>query len=69
MKTTRIRQLKAMHELMMCANDEEIYMTWATYGVPDCPDENDYEFIAEDKVAFDECFELFCTLIAEQDYL
>ena len=27
-KDARIKQLKAMHELMMLANDEDIYMTW-----------------------------------------
>ena len=69
-RATRIRQLKAMHELMILANDEEeITMTWLTYGVPDCPTENDYEFIAEDDIAFDECFDLFIKLIAEKNYL
>ena len=49
MKTkVRIEQLKAMHSLMQNANDEEIYMTWITLGVPDEPHEDDFVYIAED---------------------
>ena len=62
-KKARIAQLKAMHELMMSANDEDIYMTWIITGVPDEPDESVFELIAEDDVSYNECFDLFVKLI------
>ena len=65
-KEARVTQLKAMHELMCNANDEGIYMTWITTGVPDCPTEDDFEWIAEDDQAYDECFDLFVKLIARK---
>ena len=70
-KTTmevRIQQLKLMHELMTLANDEEIYMTWITLGVPDCPMEDDFKYIAEDDESYNETCELFAKLIADEDY-
>ena len=66
-KETRITQLKAMHELMMCANDEEIYMSWIALGVPDCPSEDDFEYIAENDEEYNDCFNLFVALIANED--
>lgn len=66
-KETRIAQLKAMHELMTSANDEEIYMSWITLGVPDCPSEDDFEYIAEDDKEYNDCFNLFVALIANED--
>lgn len=63
----RIVQLKLMHELMMNANDEGIYMAWIICGVPDCPREEDFESIAEDDEAYNECFDLFVKLIADKD--
>ena len=70
-KTTlevRIKQLKLMHELMTLTNDEGIYMTWVTLGVPDCPMEDDFEYIAEDDDSYNEICELFAKLIADEDY-
>ena len=64
----RIEQLKHMHELMLLANDEEIYMTWIVLGVPDCPEEDDFEFIAEDDESYNETVDLFCKLIRNKDY-
>ena len=61
---SRINQLKAMHTLMTEANDENIYMHWATLAVPDCPSEDDFEYIAQDEELYNECFDLFVKLIA-----
>ena len=66
-KEMRIRQLKAMHELMCAANDETIYMSWIICGVPDCPTEDDFEYIAEDEESYNECFDLFIKLISNGD--
>lgn len=67
-KEVRIKQLKAMHELMTLANDEEIYMAWITLGVPDCPMEDDFEYIAEDDESYNETCDLFARLIKDEDY-
>ena len=40
-RDSRINQLKAMHALMLEANDERIYMSWI-YTMPDCPSEDDF---------------------------
>lgn len=57
---TRIAILETMHEFVINKfNDEENIMEWLTYGVPDCPNESDYEFIAEDEENFNETVDLF----------
>lgn len=57
---TRIAILQTMHEFVINKfNDEENIMEWLTYGVPDCPNESDYEFIAEDEENFNEIVDLF----------
>ena len=61
----RMSQLKAMHELMRNANDEEIYMTWIVTGVPDEPSEDDFNYIACDDELYNECFALFVELIKD----
>lgn len=61
----RITQLKAMHNLMCEANDENIYMTWI-YLMPDCPSEEDFIDIALDYEQYNECFDLFVKLIAKK---
>lgn len=63
-RDSRVAQLKAMHQLMLEANDESIYMTWICH-VPDCPDEEDFEYIAMDDEEYNECFDLFVKLIAK----
>lgn len=58
----RVNQLKAMHTLMLEANDESIYMSWI-YLMPDCPSEEDFKEIAMDDNAYNECFDKFIRLI------
>lgn len=65
-KEARINQLKAMHTIMCNTNDEGLYLAWAANGVPDCPSEDDYESIALDKEAYDECFDLFVKLVQKK---
>ena len=62
----RLTQLKAMHELMCAANDEEIYMEWISV-MPDQPIEDDFFSIACDDEQYNECFDLFVQLIANND--
>lgn len=64
-RDARVSQLKAMHNLMLEANDERIYMTWI-YMMPDCPSEEDFIDIALDDKQYNECFDLFVKLIANK---
>ena len=66
--TTKYRkqQLKLMHDLMLNANDEMIYMRWIELGVPDCPTDDDFESIAEDTETYNEIFDLFVELITKK---
>ena len=59
----RIEQLKAMHTLMINANDERIYAAWITTGVPDGATKEDFEYIADDDELYTECFDLFAKLV------
>ena len=61
-RDARVKQLKAMHELMCNANNEGIYMSWI-YTVPDCPSEDDFIYIAMDDEQYNECFDKFVRLI------
>ena len=61
----KVNQLKAMHELILNANDEEIYMTWI-YTVPDEPSEQDFIEIASDEKEYNEVFDLFLRLINDE---
>ena len=62
-KKARIKQLMTMHLFMLNANDESIYLSWVALGVPDCPSEDDYEFIAENDETYKECCDLFRELV------
>lgn len=62
-RQSRIEQLKAMHNLMLLANDEGIYMSWI-YVMPDGATDEDFEDISIDDELYNECFDLFVKLIA-----
>lgn len=64
----RAAQLKAMHQVMINANDEEIYMAWISGNVPDCPSDDDFECIAEDDDTYNETCDLFVKLVKNKDY-
>lgn len=61
-RDARVAQLKAMHQLMCEANDENIYMTWI-YVMPDGATDEDFKDIAMDDEQYNECFDLFVRLI------
>ena len=61
----RVSQLKAMHELMREANDEDIYSTWI-WEVPDEPGEEDFVSIAMNDKDYNACFDLFVKLIGKE---
>ena len=64
----RVDQLKAMHELMLNANDESIYMTWIMGYIPDCPTEEDFIDCAENDDWYNETMDMFIRLISNPDY-
>lgn len=61
----RAQQLEMMHQLMILANDEELYWRWATL-VPDGATDEDFGDIAEDEDEYNEACDLFCVLIAKK---
>ena len=65
---SRIDQLKAMHKVMVNSNDENLYMFWITGGVPDCPTDDDFEFMAEDDECYNEACDLFADLIKDKGF-
>lgn len=65
---SRTAQLKAMHEVMCNANDENLYMIWISLGVPDCPTEDDFEFIAGSDETYNETVDLFIKLVSKASY-
>ena len=65
-REARMAQVRAMHEIMCNANDENIYMTWIISGCPDCASEEDIEYIAMDDESYEETFDLFVKLIRKK---
>lgn len=63
-RDARISQLKAMHDLMCEANDENIYMSWI-YTMPDCPTMEDLVDIAMNDDDYNACFDTFIKLIKD----
>ena len=55
----RINWLKNAHEFITLLNNENAYYDWIVEGVPDCPSENDFEFIASNEDSFNEVKDYF----------
>lgn len=64
----RVEILKAMHTLMQHASNENIYWHWVTLGPPDEPDDDDFEYIAEDNENYNEVIDLFVRLVSDPDW-
>ena len=60
----RIKELKAMHETMLHLNNECAYFDWIFLGVPDEPNEDDFESIAESDEEFKDCTKWFLKVLA-----
>ena len=61
-RDARVSQLKAMHELMLNCNDENLYMSWIC-TMPDEPSEMDFQEIAIDDNSYNECWDKFLKLV------
>lgn len=58
----RVFALKGMHNYMIEADNEELYLAWTRNYVPDCPCEEDYEIIAENDDFWDDACRAFARL-------
>ena len=57
----RIAVLKAMHTIVVNMNDEYAYELWITEGIPDEPDEMDFQDVAREY--FEETTSVFTNVI------
>ena len=55
----RIMWLKSMDEFICNDGDESIWFAWISVGVPDGAQEDDYEYIADNKDLWDDCWDFF----------
>ena len=58
----KVEFIKALNEIIIGLGDEDLIEPWLCGGVPDCPSEEDFEFIAENQKSFDETVNLFVRL-------
>jgi len=68
---SRIAVLKAMDNAVRNMNDEDVFASWWTDGVPDGADEGDYLFIAEDHENYKDVVRVFAKCVkyyAEEDF-
>lgn len=62
----RIETLKEMDRIICNEiGDDYVWGMWITFGVPDCADITDFEFIAEDEKSYAETTSLFFELAGE----
>ena len=49
-KEVKKKHIKAMHKIatQFCNDENLIIMFWLSEGCPDCPQEDDFDFIADD---------------------
>ena len=60
----KAEKLEAMHNIMICIDDEDYYFTWINL-IPDGATQEDFIEIAEDEELYKEAEELFKRLITE----
>ncbi len=59
----RIEFAKQMNDYIINLGDEEIYDVWFALGIPDEPQEDDYEFFANDDEEWRDLCQLFGRLV------
>ena len=62
-KKTRLQLAHEMHNYIFNLGNEDLWDFWTTYGIPDEPDEENFEIYAENAEDFKELCELFGKLI------
>lgn len=63
---TRIELLKGMNTYMLQLGNETLLDAWFLIGIPDCPDEEDFEFFATDDNEWNYIVRLFGRLTIER---
>ena len=63
---TRVELLKGMNTYMLQLGDEALLGAWFLTGIPDCPDEEDFEFFATDDNEWNYIVRLFGRLTIER---
>jgi hypothetical protein len=56
---TRKRLAEEMNTYIIEMGDEDIWITWITYGIPDEPNEEDFIFFAENDDQWNDLCKLF----------
>lgn len=63
---TRVELLKGMNTYMLQLGNETLLDAWFLTGIPDCPDEEDFEFFATDDNEWNYIVRLFGRLTIER---
>lgn len=63
---TRVELLKGMNTYMLQLGNETLLGAWFLTGIPDCPDEDDFEFFATDDNEWNYICRLFGRLTIER---
>ena len=63
---TRVELLKGMNTYMLQFGNETLLGAWFLTGIPDCPDEEDFEFFATDDDEWNYIVRLFGRLTIER---
>ncbi len=63
----KVNMLKQMHEVMLNMNDERYYEEWIVLGMPDEPNEDDFESVAENPEKWVETVNFFAKLTADNE--
>ena len=61
----RKRTLKAMDAFIDAIGDEEILETWLTYGIPDCANDSDFDYIASYDEEYADVLALFKSIVKD----
>ena len=64
----RVKQLKAMHKMILTTSQDGIYNDWIMEGIPDEPREEDFINIAKDDEEYWRVVELFQLLVNERGF-
>jgi len=63
---TRVELLKGMNAYMLQLGNETLLGAWFLTGIPDCPNEEDFEFFATDDDEWNYIVRLFGRLTIER---
>lgn len=66
LQKTRVKLLHGMNDYILQLGNESIIGAWFLTGIPDCPDEEDFEFFATDDDEWNYIVRLFGRLAIER---